>query len=94
MSSAKVKKNLDKEEKKRLKAQYKLDKKRLKVQEHLPPKNAERIHTGYTSWGTSAAQEPVLEIPWYKNPVWLRAVAAIATLIVAIIALISSFYLK
>jgi hypothetical protein len=82
------KNKLDKQEKKRLKAQYKLEKKRVKAPEKFEP---ERL-PGALERGEYKVPQRADKIPWYKDPAWLRAIAAIATLIVAIIALIVSLY--
>jgi hypothetical protein len=93
MGGDKATKAQEKLEKKRIKAQYKLDKEKLKEQSVGEP---DRAHPQY---GKPRAREPlqqesttpqVKEVPWYKNPAWLRAIAAIASLIVMIIAVVIS----
>ncbi|WP_455392172.1 hypothetical protein [[Eubacterium] cellulosolvens] len=93
------KKRLEKLEKKRLKQQYKLEKKRLeaqaKVGQHQTPVHAGE--KGYESTETRKTRarvryEEPKKVPWYKDPVWLRTIAAVASLIVMIIALIISLY--
>ena len=60
----------------------KLDKKRMKAQ--LKAEKA-KAKAGFDS----KSQGPHENIkPWYKDPNWIRAVIAIATLVVAIIALL------
>jgi hypothetical protein len=81
----------DKAEKKRLKAQYKLEKKGLRAQtqsvreQPIEPKGEPEHSIKTTS--------PMEKIPWYKNPDWIRAIAAIASLIVAMIAIFIGIYL-
>ena len=94
----------DKLEKKRLKAQIKLEKKRAKHadeqdDEQVQTKTAakqqtktEDIGTKVESVGGGAAPSVNTNLPWYKNPDWLRAIAGIASLVVATIALILAFY--
>lgn len=75
----KSKKKLEKIEKKRIKAHYKLEKKRLEVgseasQPEVPPVSQPKA------------------VPWYKDPAWLRAIVGIASLIVAIISLFLIYF--
>lgn len=84
----------DKEEKKQLKAQAKLEKKKFKAQktsldsEPKVSKKNERV----TRIETQQKSEKEKKVPWYKNPDWLRAIAGIASVIVAVIAIIISLY--
>ena len=61
-------------EKKRLKAQVKAEKARAKagIQVELSPEPSPKPE----------------KIPWYKDPHWIRAIIAIATLVVMVITLI------
>ena len=76
----------DKEEKKRLKAQAKFEKKKYKAQQTKAEpepgvsKKSERI----------TDEKP--KVPWYKNPDWIRAIAGIASVIVALVAIIIALY--
>ena len=92
--------NKDKLEKKRLKAQIKLEKKRAKQDGQVQAAAAVKKQTktdlaGKKVEAASGNVETVpaagAQVPWYKNPDWLRAIAGIASLIVAIIAIIITF---
>jgi hypothetical protein len=76
----------DKEEKKRLKAQAKLEKKKLKAQN--PRTEPE---PGVFEKSESIPDEKP-KVPWYKNPDWIRAIAGIASVIVGLIAIILTLY--
>jgi hypothetical protein len=97
----------DKAEKKRLKTQYKLEKKRMKMKaeaglndaEHIdksPKKTAHAKKTieqtksqdSITNADSGTKQAMVL---WYKNPEWVRALVATASLVVAVIAIVLTF---
>jgi hypothetical protein len=97
--------DLEKSEKKRLKAQYKLEKKRAKQDEKLGSKETtatkgstetrrikskpdSTLHQTTQEQGPPKVQQ---DLPWYKDPNWVRAIAAIVTMIVAIIALYFQF---
>ena len=75
----------DKLEKKRMKAQYKLEKKHAKHQPVIPQEDPD-----VPKQNSSQTEQKVR--PWYKDPGWLRAVVGILSLIVAIIAIVLSFY--
>ena len=88
MGKNKEEKKLEKQDKKRLKAELKLDKKRLKTQ---PPSSSvgQEFAVSQEPPKVKGQGEPV---PWYRDPAWVRAIIGIATLIVAIIALFVGFY--
>ncbi len=77
-------------EKKRLKARLKAEKARAKVAEGKPEKLQEPAPA------KTPTQHPEVKViipeqekvPWFKDPNWLRAIAAIATLIVLALTLI------
>jgi hypothetical protein len=74
-------KEKEKLEKKRLKARAKIEKaKAKKAPETRIEKSTVHIHKG----------EVKKEVPWYKNPGWIRAIIAIIALIVAIIGVLLS----
>lgn len=82
---------MDKLEKKRLKAQIKLEKKRLKEQENqesqvTPASKPQPIHDSKAPFGQIA------KVPWYKDSGWIRALAAVLSLVVTIIALFVMLY--
>ncbi len=81
----------DKAEKKRLKAQYKLEKKHLKAQ--TQPVREQPIEPRGETVQSNKTTGTMEKIRWYKNPDWIRAIAAIASLIVAMIAIIVGIYL-
>ena len=82
---------MDKVEKKRLKAQIKLAKKRTKSQELQEPQI--NLALKPKSVPDSKAYSGHLEkVPWYKDPSWIRALAAVLSLVVAIIALFVMVY--
>jgi hypothetical protein len=89
----KEKKQLEKLEKKRLKQQYKLEKKGKSTQQES---FVETSTKGYdkslvkTKPDSTQVEPEVVKVPWYKNPDWIRAIAAIVSLLVAIIAIIIS----
>jgi hypothetical protein len=76
--------DLEKAEKKRLKAQVKLEKKRNNQDERLVSK---KTSSAGVSSGTQKIETKPKTVPWYKNPDWVRAIVAIVTLIIALIAL-------
>jgi hypothetical protein len=94
---------MEKLEKKRLKQQYKIEKKRRKeehygsaIESDTPSNKIENLGRSDVK-GARTKSEPKTsqerpelkeKIPWYRNPDWLRAIAAIASLAVAMIALI------
>lgn len=91
-------KDKNKAEKKRLKAQIKHDKKRAKMAARAATGIQEAKATPEERQKMGDGDEHPRELeketrPWYKNPEWVRAIAAIASLIVAIIAIFLSFYL-
>ena len=77
-----------KTEKKRLKAEHKTRKKQAKAEGSEPAheKTIERPPAKAT------VRDQVKEKSWYKDPDWIRAVVAIASLIVAVIAIVLSFF--
>ena len=78
----------DKEEKKRLKTQAKLGKKKAKAQKTKPEAQPE---PGVSEKNDrSTVEKP--KVPWYKNPDWIRAIAGIASVMVALIAIIITLY--
>jgi len=90
-------------EKKRLKTEMKLEKKRAKeddggrtpATENEPgaPASPPSKQQNKTSAPAPAPSPPPPEkIPWYKNPEWIRAIAGIASLIVAVIAILLKVY--
>jgi hypothetical protein len=90
----KDKKQQEKLEKKRLKQQYKLEKKRQGTRQESTAETTTKEQYERPAKGKTEpihAELEVAKVPWYKNPDWLRAIAAIASLIVAIIAIIFSF---
>jgi anti-sigma-K factor RskA len=77
----------NKAEKKRLKAQYKHDKKQAKLdaeQRSAPPPVAGGVDASQ-SGANHTRQKGAGKVPWYKNPDWIRAIAATASLAVAVI---------
>ena len=90
-------KELAKLEKKRLKAQIKQEKKRLKTKEEVSeqegPLNKQARPGPSEVLQPKKQSEPVIKVPWYKNPDWVRAIAAIASLIVAIIAIFIGLFM-
>jgi hypothetical protein len=95
MGSDKAEKKRLKLEKKRLKAQAKLEKARAKAAEEKDepaslPGEAQQEPKNVAIQVPS--QEPVEKVPWYTNPDWVRAIAAIASLIVAVVAIVLTFY--
>ena len=74
----------NKEEKKRLKAQAKLEKKKVKTRKTL-------LELGVSEQSESLTDEEP-KVPWYKNPDWIRAIVGIASVIVALIAIIITLY--
>jgi hypothetical protein len=101
MGSKPEKDKVDKQDKKRLKAEYKLEKKRLKAQQNLAtvPGSTSRTEFSKEHAGSLTArepgriQQPLEKVPWYKDSGWIRALVGIASLIVAIIAILISLYL-
>jgi hypothetical protein len=92
-------------EKKRIKAQIKLEKKRRKELNEPEVQKEERgmaVDEGLDA-RTAVSQSnrkdsisntnEVESVPWYKNPDWIRAIAGIASLIVAIIAILITLYM-
>ena len=77
-----------KTEKKRLKAEHKTRKKQAKAEGSKPAdeKTVERPPV------KAPVPDQVKEKPWYKDPNWIRAAVAIASLIVAVIAIVLSFF--
>lgn len=71
-------------EKKRVKAELKFKKKQLK--EGVNTKNLNKNEYQQSSSPQPISQQK--ELPWYKNPSWIRAIIAIVSLIVMIIGLI------
>ena len=108
MGSDKEKTDWNKSEKKRLKAQYKLDKKRVNAQEKSDARRAAKTeskskhdykdssakpHDYRPGKSRSVKSHKSLEkLPWYKDPAWIRALVAVLSLIVAIIALFIMLY--
>jgi hypothetical protein len=82
---------MDKLEKKRLKAQIKLEKKRLKEQQIHEPQ-VTPTSKPEPKPDSKASSGPKAKIPWYEDPGWIRALAAVLSLIVAIIALFVMLY--
>ena len=75
----------DKAEKKRLKAQYKLDKKRAKLDAGSGREGGDSARDRSDSSEPEQKVEIADKMPWYKDPAWVRAIATIASLVVAII---------
>lgn len=101
MDSKQEKEKVDKQDKKRLKAEYKLEKKRLKAQQSLATDSGSTPRTGFskkqegslTTREPGRIQHPSEKVLWYKDPGWIRALVGIASLIVAIIAILISLYI-
>jgi len=101
MGSKQEKDKLDKQEKKRLKAEYKVEKKRLKAQQNLARGSGSTPHTDFskeqegslTTQAPGRIQQPSEKVPWYNDPGWIRALVGIASLVVAIIAILISLYI-
>jgi hypothetical protein len=74
-------------EKKRLKAQFKAEKARAKAAGGKPLEPAPaKTPTRHPEVKVVIPEQE--KVPWYKNPDWVRAIAAIAALIVMAITLI------
>ncbi len=90
MGSDKAEKKRLKLEKKRLKAQVKLEKARAKAgaekTEPSPPETPPQQVI------VQAPAQPAEKLPWYKDPEWVRALVAAASLIVALVAIVLTFY--
>jgi hypothetical protein len=96
---------MDKLEKKRIKAQIKLEKKRAKELKdakvgvkdqdlHEEEKNDVKPDISRSKKKSSLSKTTeAVHVPWYKDPDWLRAVIGIASLIVAIIAVLITLYM-
>ena len=93
----------DKQEKKRLKSQIKLEKKQMKREreataEEIKPvepvaKDGAHVKPGAgRKVSRNLIDKEKEQLPWYKSPEWLRAIAAIASLIVAVITLTILIY--
>lgn len=99
-----------KQERKMLKMQYEEDKRRLKEEAELRKIGVEREDDNSSELVKSQSLDTSLQksdpnmstptqttaedLPWYKNPSWIRAIVAIASLIVTIIALIFTFIIS
>ena len=101
MGSRPEKDKVDKQDKKRLKAEYKLEKKKLKAQQSraMVPGSTPRTEFSREQAGSLTArepgriQQPSEKVPWFKDSGWIRALVGIASLIVAIIAILISLYI-
>jgi hypothetical protein len=92
MGSDKAEKKRLKLEKKRLKAQAKLEKARIEAaadkSEPLPSETVPPQQVIIQA----PAQKPAEKVPWYKDPEWVRALVGFASLIVALVAIVLTFY--
>ena len=80
-------------EKKRLKTQVKLEKARARAGTEPGVSSSSEVKQAPTQVIVQPqAQEPKENVPWYKNPDWVRAIAAIASLVVAVVAIVLTFY--
>lgn len=71
-------------EKKRIKAELKLKKKEMEV-----GNSSEGMINNENLQSTKTHSEiPQKEIPWYKNPDWIRAIAAVVGIILMVIGLL------
>ncbi|GEM_PF-3867753 len=96
MSKEEIKEEIDtKKLKKMEKEKYKMEKKRIKAEKNLAKKQSKpyspdesRQENRQELPGPVIVHVPIrTHGPWYKNPEWIKAIAAIASLIVAIIAI-------
>ena len=78
-----------KAEKKRLKAQVKAEKARAKAGE---PRRTEGVPASKPS-EIKVLMPPAEKKPWHKDPNWVRAIVALATLIVMLATLLITIYL-
>lgn len=85
----------EKAEKKRLKAQYKLEKKRMKVlgtveldDDAGKSSKKARLKRKSSHDRIEHLRDKNNKLPWYKNPEWVRAIVAIISLVVTILAII------
>lgn len=74
-------------EKKRIKADLKLQKNRLKAGEKTGDFNNNEFQQSSSTQSISQQKDT----PWYKNPAWIRAIAAIITLTIMIIGMILTY---
>ena len=87
MGSEKDEKDMTKLEKKRLKAQYKAEKARVKAGQVTEMPDEGQV-TPYQEQNVQAIVPPREPSRWYKDPNWIRAIVAIATLIILVLTLI------
>ncbi|MFO7872552.1 MAG: hypothetical protein R6U26_02805 [Candidatus Undinarchaeales archaeon] len=78
-------KDKEKIEKKKAKAKYKTEKKKAKAEAKKTKAEAEKIKSKKE---TNIFFSNKSEKPWYKDPGWLRAIAAIISVIVAVIGIL------
>ena len=90
----------EKAEKKRLKARYKLEKKRMKMLAEAEldgddaGKSSKKAKQMKNQTGRKSPQDRIErlaketeKIAWYRDPEWIRALVAIASLVVAVISI-------